>query len=273
LGLGAFIILKKRMSTGYKQSNDELRQHLKDTIEALQLSANAFDNGFEGEAKRCAAAIRVLVHDTRNSNSLLNQLGLKTVKFFDTSVPYNPKTILTHSGITAINLRPEGAVHIAPLDGLPSGHIPKWVSFDEWWEGIIFVDKDKVTTSRKDLVLSIADKDGGAHVDPNLDEKYANLSRLNSLAWRFKNETSDVALEGPEKAAIRQITHEMLKTLNPGMKEIKREVKGTMFMDAIALVEEKPKKVKKISGNAPCPCGAKHPDGKRKKYKHCCGRK
>jgi len=28
----------------------------------------------------------------------------------------------------------------------------------------------------------------------------------------------------------------------------------------------------KIRGNALCPCGAVYPDGKRKKYKHCCGK-
>ena len=27
----------------------------------------------------------------------------------------------------------------------------------------------------------------------------------------------------------------------------------------------------KVLPNQPCPCGAKHPDGKPKKYKHCCG--
>jgi uncharacterized protein YchJ len=28
----------------------------------------------------------------------------------------------------------------------------------------------------------------------------------------------------------------------------------------------------RIPWNAPCPCGASHPDGKPKKYKHCCGK-
>ncbi len=27
----------------------------------------------------------------------------------------------------------------------------------------------------------------------------------------------------------------------------------------------------KVGRNQPCPCGAKHPDGRPKKYKHCCG--
>ena len=82
------------MSSDYQQSKDELQQHLKDTVQALELSSHAFDDGCEGEAKRCAAAIRVLVHDTSYSKSLLNQLGLKEASFYDTSVPYNPKTVI-----------------------------------------------------------------------------------------------------------------------------------------------------------------------------------
>jgi len=69
------------MSGEYRQSNEELQQHLKDIIQALELSAYAFDNGSEGEAKRLAAAIRVLVHDTESSKSLLGQLEQKTIHF------------------------------------------------------------------------------------------------------------------------------------------------------------------------------------------------
>ena len=254
------------MSNDYKQSEDELKQHLKDTVEALQLSSHAFDNGFEGEAKRCAAAIRVLVHGTSYSTSLLHQLGLKQASFYDTSVPYNPKTVITYSGLTAINITPEGSAHIAPLDGLPPGHTPRWVTFDEWWDGLIFVDQGGMRTSRKDLILAVANKDGGAHVDPILDKKYANLSRLNSLGWRFSSPKGDAPLEGPEKAAVRQITHELLKSLNPEMPEIKPEVKGAMFMGATAVVEEKTPLIRKVGRNEPCPCGS------GKKYKHCHGK-
>ena len=40
------------MSSDYKQSKAELQQHLQDTIQALELSSHAFDNGYEGETKR-----------------------------------------------------------------------------------------------------------------------------------------------------------------------------------------------------------------------------
>jgi preprotein translocase subunit SecA len=33
-----------------------------------------------------------------------------------------------------------------------------------------------------------------------------------------------------------------------------------------------PRKSDKVGRNDPCPCGAKHPDGRPKKYKQCCGK-
>jgi hypothetical protein len=32
-----------------------------------------------------------------------------------------------------------------------------------------------------------------------------------------------------------------------------------------------PESLPKVARNAPCPCGALYPDGRPKKYKHCCG--
>ncbi len=42
------------MGSEYRQSLEELQQHLKDTVQALELSGRAFDKRFEGEAKRLA---------------------------------------------------------------------------------------------------------------------------------------------------------------------------------------------------------------------------
>ena len=227
------------MSNEYTQSKEELQQHLKNTIQALELSSHSFDRGFEGEANRLAAAVRVLVHDTSSSKSLLGQLGQKSIQFYETSVPRNSRTIMTYSGLTAIDQTSERAKYVAVLDMLPPDCPPRWVSFDEWWNGVIFVDQKGSETSRKDLILAVANKDGGAHVDSVLNRKYADLSRRNSLAWRFYGPRGDVPLEGPEKAAIRQITHETLKSINPAMPVMKPKVMGVLSIGASLVVEEK----------------------------------
>ena len=253
------------MSSEYRQSLGELQQHLKDTVQALELSGRAFDEGFEGEAKRLAAAIRVLVYDTSSSKSLLGQLGQKTISFYDTCAPRPNHAYITYSGLTATDFTPQGAMYVALLDNLPPDRLPHWVSFDEWWNRVIFVDQEKSETSRKDLILAVANKDGGVHVDPVLDEKYANLSRRNTLGWRFSNAKGDVPLEGPEKAAIRQVAHEVLKSINPTMPTMKPKVKGVLLVDPAVVVKEKQPALPKVGRNDPCPCGS------GKKYKKCCG--
>jgi hypothetical protein len=68
--------------------------------------------------------------------------------------------------------------------------------------------------SRQELINNIANTDGGAHVDPKLDEAYMELSRANSLGWVFGNGNLEEAFKGrPELACMRQITYEVLITL------------------------------------------------------------
>jgi len=255
-------------NSGYKQSEEELQQHLIDTLNALELSVNAYDKGYEGEAKRLAASIRVLVHDTNSSHSLLGQLGKKTMSFYDTCIPQQPSNIVSYQGLTAINMTPQGAKYIAPLDDLPLDITPGQVDFETWWNEVVFKDKIGNETTRKDLILAVANKDGGAHVDPTLDEKYADLSRRNSLAWRFHSSMGDVPLPGPEKAAIRQIAHEVLKTLNPTMPKMKPKMEGSVLMDVQVSGEKKQARVPihKVGRNELCPCGS------GKKYKRCHGK-
>jgi len=130
---------------------------------------------------------------------------------------------------------------------------------------VTFVDKDGSETSRRDLILAVANTDGGTHVDPVLDDKYANLSRRNSLAWRSSGPRGDAPLEGPEKAAVRQIAHEVLKSLNPTMPSMKPKVKGVIFPGNI-VAEIKQPPLPKVGRNDPCPCDS------GKKYKRCHGK-
>lgn len=201
----------------YKQSYDELALHLKEQIRFLINSSKSFDEGFEGEGKRLAVAIRVLVHDTSKSRSLLGLLKKKDMQFYDTATDFNPWNLLSSNCLTAMRLRKtsNGAVaeYVPYLDMSPS-KIEK-VKFEEWWNKIIIVDKHHRQFTRKSLVLAVSNQDGGAHVDPSLDFSYAELSRLNSLSCYLINErcSTESIKNGPELPSIRQIAHEILKSL------------------------------------------------------------
>ncbi len=62
-----------------RQTKDELESHLREQIEFLKRSSQAYDEGYTSEAKRLAVAIRLLLHDTQNSTSLLTLLEKKDI--------------------------------------------------------------------------------------------------------------------------------------------------------------------------------------------------
>lgn len=259
--------------TDHSQSNKDLEAHLSEHLQFLQASADAYDAGFEGEAKRIAVSIRVLVHDTGRSHSLLGQLGRKNQSFVDSAFPLVPGNKSTHSGLVVTSMViGSGAKYVAFLDDSPHGEF-KSSDFDSWWNAAVFVDSAGRTLSRRDLVLTVANQDGGAHVDASLNATYADLSRNNSLGWMYSDGTRSEPLGGPERAALRQIGHEVLKTLLPAYeKKPTYPPEGVIFGGMVLLQEEpttpqvpKPVRTAKVGRNARCPCGS----GIR--YKRCCG--
>lgn len=196
------------------QSNDDLLNHLREQIQFLAGSSHSFDNGFKGEAKRLATTIRILVHDTRNSASLLSQLDSKDTDFYNTALPHNPNNLLPHMGLMGMKIDSSYSGYWAPLDdGPPIRYRNPWVSFDTWWTGTIVIDDKQNQFTRKDLVLSVADQDGGAHVDPTLNEAYAKLSRENSMGWKHNVGGVENPVPDPHLVSIRQIAHEMIRTI------------------------------------------------------------
>lgn len=196
-------------------TKEELLGYLQEQIGFLISSTNSYDSGFEGEAKRLAVVIRVLVHDTSKSTSLLTWLHAKDIGFYDSGVDYEPEHSISHSGLAIMEFSPSGARYCAPLDDLPpESSKDKKVSFDEWWNKVVYADDEQNILTRKHLVLNVANKEGGAHIDPKLDEAYANLSRFNSPAWKFiRNGVPEDFKNSPVLANIRQIAHEVLKIL------------------------------------------------------------
>ena len=133
---------------------------------------------------------------------------------------------------------------------------------------MVFVDDEKSQFSRRDVVLSVADADGGAHVDPSLEGGYALLSRDNALRWTLETGTDSIEIVGAELAAVRQIAHEMLRSLDPMMPILKPDIPtgAVLMLGAHLSIEEERRQhpsVPKVGRNQPCPCDS------GKKYKRC----
>jgi hypothetical protein len=202
------------VSARLPQSREELEAQLAEQLDFLTHSADRFDRGVIAEAKRLALAIRILVYDSKSSQSVLGQLGRKVgTEFFDSTTPYDSTSAADHWGLVVAAFGGGFPSFVAPLDGaLTPG---RWTDFDTWWNGVVFRDAQRREITRGELVLAVANQDGGAHVDPALREVYAALSRQNSLGWIRVVNGKRTPVDPPHLYAIRQVAHEVLKTVVP----------------------------------------------------------
>jgi len=193
-----------------KQTQEEIMQHLRDNMSFLEASSASFDAGFFGEAKRLATTIRVLVHDTDRSQSLLKILNIKDrMGYLKTSHDYDPTNLLSHHGLVGHFFSNTGVSYKAFLGDGPPIRPTTYINFHDWWNEIVIVDSLKATFSRRDLILALSNKDGGgAHVDPSIDEDYAHLTRGNSVGWMVSDNEGSKPLLDIELHS-RQIAYEL----------------------------------------------------------------
>lgn len=170
----------------HQLTNQELFEALKEQLYFLDSSLHNFLNN-EIESKRIATTIRVLVHDTNKSNSLLNSLNKKQqINFINSAIPNDGRL---HSMTGMKNVRGSNPNQYTGLVAkindyevltavpLFQMHLPEWhngyskLLFEDWWKmEIIKINSDTLT--RREVVLLMANKDGGAHLDITLPEPY-----------------------------------------------------------------------------------------------------
>lgn len=244
-------------------SKDKLEGHLRMQFGYLLDSSLAFDKGKHEEAPRIATALRVLFHQTGSSHALLNQLGvlsqlnMKNTGIYredlDRSFP-SPAAPPGVGIITVGGAHPEvgflrkGALVDGSIGWLPIYDQPMYSPsdprskllipfqpFDKWWRSDLVEGPNHRTFSREKLVLVMANQDGGAHVDGELDRDYAALSENGDIERGFVTFigqqsplTQEEFLTKPWSeiehlipplrfnrayAAVRQIAHEVILTL------------------------------------------------------------
>jgi hypothetical protein len=187
---------------------------LREQMDLLHASLDAFYQGNFAESLRIATIIRVLVHETSGSKPLLTQLrpgGL------DLEIPEQVgdarpgQEELLHLRF-AVGVRLGSA--IAPAVDLRSSHY-SLSTVGSWWGRTVFTFPTRVWTqvvyTRKKVVLILANREGGAHVDPNEDYDYVRLLTDQPLSFDF----GGVQIETPDLARflVAQSGVEMLACL------------------------------------------------------------
>lgn len=191
---------------------------LSEYIALLKALCQSYAAGNEVVALSIATAIRVLVHDGK-FKSLLTQLNATNLLFLSTN--FSSHTEKVHLGLIR-------RINVGVHDG-KGGEAKYWplcderyfktpvehfvlLAFDAWWNEYVFCN-EQYKLSRQDLVMAVANKDGGAHYDDKVDERYDQFRKTWSGGSSLKGIHSGESRgydNVPVRPAIRQIAHEIL---------------------------------------------------------------
>lgn len=201
--------MRRPIKMNLKTHPQDLVRQLKRQLGFLQNSVAAYDAGHVEEAVRIGVVIRVLCHDTRKSVSLLENMGQKATLQLVTTAKAMPSHFLATvdfaelmAGMTFGNT----LVYDPVPEGLPT------IACPDWWDQPVFF-RDNAMYTRKDVVLSAANKDGGAHVDaPD-----ASLQALQEGFWSRTETNADgmkttAPLVNNHFRMLRRFADELLKS-------------------------------------------------------------
>lgn len=197
-----------------------LRVKLEEQIDFLESSSERFDQGRESEAIRLAQQLRILFHQTHHSKALVYQANLASQKMLTSR--RNDKGVYGFLAIK-IALDSERPIWSAPLLEKNAKYL-RGINLGEWWQSEKIFSMDEKSYTRKSIILSMANKDGGAHVDPVLEDYYLRLCEGEQglkLTGDLQFNGSPPFPQGVSQsvnnmhfALVRQFAYEALSTVN-----------------------------------------------------------
>lgn len=196
----------------------EIEQQICRQVRRLKKACNRFDDGDEDEAQQIATILRLLLHHKNSNKALLHQTGaLSRLRFVQTALPRRENDITSFSGLVSIAFG--GATPPRYHAVLDSCGFSEPLAFGDWWTTPILIRQDGICHTRADIVLTIAEQDGGAHFDPSLEQKHYEITRENAMSTFGYDNGELCALNGVDIHSLRQIAHELLRTLDPSYRK------------------------------------------------------
>ncbi len=190
-------------------------------LEKLKHFNKFYDEGQEAFAADIATAIRTICKGSKTTQSLLEQTNYKSKIIFlmYSDLRVNEENLLTSSPLCIMKLTTGlGASFEPKLDDVKQiGGNEYMAEFNLWWEQIVIKDAVGNKFTRKDLIETVCDKEGGAHYDSKLDQKSKNLFYENSIAWNVVSSNHPTPKPFNNKvhyASIRHISYELVGALS-----------------------------------------------------------
>lgn len=188
------------------------KAHLQRQLSFLSRSCESYDAGYEDEAIRIATVLRVLIHQTRQSTSLLRHLEAEDIKLLSTTMEPGPSAVY-FVGMGMMTIGGSGNSYRPSLgDGPP---VSQFLPVSKWWEQRIMVLDPSTQLTRKSTVLAAVNKDGGAHIDEKLTKEYEALSAdgaVGTFVQRRNGNEYHQPIQAAHLVSIRQMGYEILNS-------------------------------------------------------------
>jgi hypothetical protein len=198
----------------------EYEEKLVEQLTLLDQLGRLYDEVTPAAALPLATSLRVILHNTANSHALLALLGeLDSTRFLDTASRRDARNLIrAHNGLVLMQVSPTGGVFVPRCSAPANGRYPNLL-FVQWWQAMVICDSEGREWTRKSAVLALANKEGGAHIDPRRPSSVRALESENSMGWVFTrgdDGTPSPFTNGPLAPTVRQIAYEVVTTLTGG---------------------------------------------------------
>ena len=198
------------------RSREEVKEALEVQRQFILASGKSYDDGKKAEALRLATAVYVIVHDAGRNQSLLNQLGIKgAMRFVCSGRPSDPDNLVRETPLVSARIYSDGTAEYVPR--LERIRTRRMMQFHQWWQDDVVLRDGHFRLTRKNLVFTLRNKEGGGHFDAELnDPNYLRFAQEQlTTPYVFSEELGiDKPLLGVELATMRQVAWELLKTLD-----------------------------------------------------------
>lgn len=208
-----------------KLKKEFLQQALQEQRHLLEKSVTAMTKGDLAEALRVATCLRVLIHETARNKPLLKQLNQNYLELDILDLAPSEQRAVPHGVVPMIALQfpvgfrvvtgPDGGVYLN--DDVPPETLAPTI-LEKWWTRPSSLIIPAGGFSRKEIVLGLADKEGGTHVDPDISAKYQQLLDCKTLRVGFNQQLEPLNLS---RLMVGQAGLDVLKYLNKHFPESK----------------------------------------------------
>lgn len=175
----------KQQRREQRRERPHLEEKLSEQLKLLIDLGEMYDSGKPWAALPLAASLRLLLHDTPSSHALLAQLEeLNSLEFCDSAYHRNPENLIrSHEGLVAMAVigGQAGFWYVPVLTNNRDRRDYPIVSFRSWWDLMVLQDWVGHSWTRRSLVLEMANKEGGAHIDPTQSEAIRAVELENSM--------------------------------------------------------------------------------------------